>query len=403
MKSVRVRLLLLLASICCIVPDAWALRYERIGPLKRKAFEQPSWPGGTSEILSHASRVYSVGGNGDERTYFHSTPEQTAELIKAYSDMQLREHLLFVKRSASRKDVKTFGGVKVEHNAQFQLFDGFARFRMRQEGKAETHEPTLTIYVDPAKPDDLVQLKKISVRDHVIVESEFEDWPKSKATREARRNWHATVQFRDGGPAVDFEGGVQTTVTLWERDWKRGIQLGQLSNKGKFRAAFSEREIEALKAKTAWLTLTVGNYLKKANRDQDPILPWQNLALDEAEAPPVKVGKPRYYFGRLLFRDGTPAILDREIWRGAEISVSFPYAGGLMRPDEDGYFKVTFTPEQLEALKKRKVRPNVYIPDLEKPNQSRALYVFPVEILSPDKESAGELRIDHPEAERPAT
>ena len=67
---------------------------------------------------------------------------------------------------------------------------------------------------------------------------------------------------------------------------------------------------------------------------------------------PVRIKKPVFYHGRILFEDGSPPILNPVPWPGAEIRIDFPYAGSP-RIDSKGYFKVYFTKEQYEKIKAR--------------------------------------------------
>ena len=259
--------------------------------------------------------------------------------------------------------------------------------------EAETYDPTLTIYVDASA--DSAWLKETAIPDNIIIDSEVAGWPvKGKATKPNRRLWHAEVIFDDKKPAADFENGLSAKVTLWEQDAETGFDLGMVSHKGQFSAAFSEEEIADLKADKTWLTLTVGNYMTAARKD-DAKLDVENMSPDRFKANAVEVAKPRFYFGRLLFEDDSPAILDRPPWPGAEISIEFSYAGRVTI-DEEGYFKVFFTPEQFENVKAKHSRKNIYIPDFEAKGRSTARYAFPAMKLSLDKEQAGQIKIAKP-------
>ncbi len=184
--------------------------------------------------------------------------------------------------------------------------------------------------------------------------------------------------FDDKKPAADFENGVSTTVTLWEEGVEAGIDLGRVNHEGKFSAAFSDREIATLEAGRMWLTLTVGNHMTIAKRD-DPRLGVEDMLpdpMDPLKLTSVEVAKPRFYFGRLLFDDGSPAVLDPAPWPGAEISITFSYAGRITI-DKEGYFKVFFTPNQFEAVKAQRNRKNIYIPDFERKGAARLVLGFP--------------------------
>ena len=381
------------AALLSCTQASYGLAQEQVGPDKdapHPTHAQPGWPAGMVKLLQHDSRVYSIWVNGNENFYFKSTPDEIADLIKLYSEINLREHVVSIKRG--ERKVQSFKGEQIGYNLQFHFWGGIALSVTQSKGEAETYDPTLTIYIDPAA--DLALLKQIPIPDNVILQSEIANWPKGKATKAKRTLWYAAVQFEEGGAAADFENNVTTTVILWKQDQQDGYDLGRVSHEGFFSAAFSAEEIADLKAGRLWLTLTVGNYLTKPRAD-DPRLPAKRLTVDRAKAKPIEVGRPKFYFGRLLFEDGSPPVLDPLPWPGAEISISWPYAGAV-KVDTEGYFKVFFTPGQFEDLKAMKVRKNIYIPDFERRGTSTARFAFPAMELSTDKKKAGEMRIAKP-------
>ena len=192
----------------------------------------------------------------------------------------------------------------------------------REKGEAETYEPTLTIFVDPAA--DQAFWKKIALPDNIVLNNEAANCPwKGKATKPKRKVWFARVNFDDSSPAADFEHGVHTEVTLWEKNVKAGIHLGEVNNEGHFHAAFSDKEIADLKAGKSWLTLTVGNWLTEARKDH-PKLSVEKLSLDKQTVQPVTIARPEFYYGRILFEDGSPPILVPAPWPGAGISSRLP-------------------------------------------------------------------------------
>jgi hypothetical protein len=370
---------------------------ERIGPDDRQhpTVQQPGWPAGMVEIPRHDSRVYSLWCNGNEDFYFKASPEQIGELIKLYSATRLRDHVIIIKNE--KKEVKTFSGDKVDYNVNFHFLGGIALFMTQRKREAETYEPTLTIFVDPAA--DQAFWKNIALLDNIILNNEAANCPwKGKATKPERQVWFARVNFDDSTPAADFEHGVHTKVTLWEKNVKAGIQLGEVDREGRFHAAFSEKEIADLKAGKSWLTLTLGNWLTEAKKDH-PQLSAEKLSHDKEAAQPVTISKPEYYYGRILFEDGSPPILVPAPWPGAAIHVDFPYAG-MPQIDAEGYFKVYFTKEQYEKVKADKVRKNIYIPSYESKGSSTARYAFPASKLSRDKGQAGVVKIPFPGSQK---
>ena len=149
----------------------------------------------------------------------------------------------------------------------------------------------------------------------------------------------------------------------------------------------------SLKEGTSWLTVTVGNFATTA-KQEDPKFPVTMLSRGKDQAQVLNLGGPKYYCGRILFEDGSPAILAQPPWPGAEIWPDFPYAG-MGHLDADGYFKIFFTPEQFEKLKSLKPRRNIYIPTAKRGN-STAMEIYPPEMLSQEKAKAGMVKIPNP-------
>ena len=158
--------------------------------------------------------------------------------------------------------------------------------------------------------------------------------------------------------------------------------------------AYTDGELDDLKNGKSWLTTTVGNYLVEPKKS-DPKFPATLLALDKTTAATHRVMLPQnFYYGRILFEDGSAPILNPKPWSGAEITVSFPYAGQA-RLDSEGYFKVFLAPDQMTALKQRRPSKNIYTPMQEQGN-SRAYDEFPPDLLSQDKSKAGVVKIAKP-------
>lgn len=373
----------------------WGMAMEQVGPdcdQPHPTVAQPGWPAGILDILGHPSRVYSFWVNGNETFYFQSKPAEMQELILAYSRLHLRDHVLFVQ--AGPKDTGTFKKDRIGYNLQFHLLDGIALAMTRQEDPGNTHEPTLTILVDPVA--DATWLRSLELPPAMIIENGLTNIViKSRATRPERQVWHARVQFDDGAPAADFEHGVSARITLWENEVKTGVPLGSVSHLGAFQAAFSNREIEHLRSGHSHLTLTTGNAMTAVQRSH-PRLPIERLVLDKEQAVPVQVSRPGYYHGRVLFEDGSPPVMDPVPWPGAEIHLSFSYAG-TATPDSNGYFSVFFTPDQYAEACANKPRKNIYVPRYGETGRSTARAAYPVSELSRDKQTAGVIRIPRPE------
>ena len=371
---------------------AHGLAEERIGPDSDRQHPTTAQPGSFKGIvgpLKHPSRVYSRWVNGNENFYFKATPDEINELLDLFSKVRMRDHEVWIKPGT--ETVKSSADNVFDYNVSLQIISGIALALHPDKDTAETFEPRLTVYVG----DDPALLKQLKLPDNAIVHCEIERAEiKGKATKPSRKNWYGCVQFDDSTPAVDMEHGLSTQVTLWDNAFGDGIPLTDVDRDGTFKAVFSEEELADLKRGKTWLTMTVGNRLTQPKKS-DPRFPAALLALEREKAAPHKICRPQYYYyGRVLFEDGSPAILDPTPWPGAEIGVSVPYAG-LAALDAEGYFKVVLQPDQFANLKARKPGKNIYCPTVDH-NRSRATDAFPPELLSQDKAKAGVVRIAKP-------
>lgn len=365
----------------------YGLAMEHFGPDK-SAVAQPDWPKGIVELARHPSRVYSIEVNGNENFYFQATPDEINELLELFSKARMRDHE--IRMEPGTNTVKALRGGVYEYNVSLHVLGGIvgAVTRDRNPGTEETFEPVLTIYTG----EDRSLLKQLKVPENAVLRSEIEG-VKGKVTRPKRRAWHGSVQWDDSTPAVDFEHGLSTRITWWEDGFPDGIQLVTLGSDGFFGAAFSDEEMAGLKSGKSWLTVTVGNWATQAKKE-DLKYPTEFLALEKGNAKPAKLRRPGFYYGRLLFEDGSAPILAPQPWPGAEVFVDFSYAGPV-RSDREGYFKVFFEPAQFEQLRAQKPRKNIYIPNRDR-GSSTATETFPAGLLSQDKAKAGVVKIPKP-------
>jgi hypothetical protein len=376
-------------------------------------------PKGLVEIVRHPSRVYCYDWSGALFYYFQATPAQINEFVERFAKAPMRDHVIRVESAGtntvkslngttivykdfddgfrvSRGLVKSFNGTMIAYNVRLQIVQGLSLAVVREkemDGSLET-VADLTIYVGK----DRSLLQQLKLPDQTIVECALEGVNlKGKKTKPQRQVWCGAVQFDDsqlGRIANDWEHGVFTRITLWEKDFPDGIRLAEVTTKGLFFAAFSEDELAALKQGRSWLTMTVGNQGAVAKKD-DLRFPAEELVREAWRALPQRVAGPTYYYGRLLFEDGTPAKLDRKQWpRASEITVEFPFSV-YAHPDEEGYLQVSFSPEQLAQTKAGKTGKNIWVPVNDQGNGG-TVETFPADLLSTDKAKAGVVRIRKP-------
>ena len=334
-----------------------------------------------------------------DRVFFNADAKQIAELVDRFGKIRLRDHLVVVKSTAKPNaddEVESFGGQMYSYNVELFVTGGLARGMRRMDDKnASSYEPVLTIHAKSA--DETVALDKMEWPEHVVIKNEIEGSQlASKRKIPKRQLWQTKVNFENGKPAVDFESGVETKVALWEKGNPQEFDLDKVTYKGTFSVALSEQEVAKLKSGDMWMTTTVGNWAAKP-KPNHPKLGIENFDLDLEKAKVVEIAKSSLYYGRIEFEDGKEFKLDPLPWPGAEIAVSFPYAGRV-RPDEKGNFQITLTEEQFEQLKARRARKNIYVPRYEKKGQSTALHAFPAEKLTTDENKPGVVTIPRPEA-----
>jgi len=406
-EHMKTRIILALLGLLALCEICFAIRVEQIGP-------DPSAvaPKGLVEIVRHPSRVYLYDWSGALFYYFQATTAQINEFVERFAKAPMRDHVIRIEpagtntgkssngtTSSIRIDaeqqemdtntVKSFNGTTIAYNVRLQIVPGYSLAAESLETVAE-----LTIYIGK----DRSLLQQLKLPDQVIVECAIEGVSlKGKKTKPQRQVWCGAVQFDDGQLgriANDWEHGVYTRITLWEQDSPDGITLAEVTAKGLFFAAFSEDELAALRQGRSWLTMTVGNQGAGPKKD-NPRLPADKLVRDAWRATPQQVAGPTYYYGRILFEDGTPAVVDRKLWpRASEIRVEFPFSV-YARPDGEGYVKVTFSPEQLAQAKAQKPDKNIWVPVNDQGNGG-AVGTFPAEMLSTDKAKAGVVRIPKP-------
>jgi len=376
----------ILLGILCLCGIVHGMFEQLIGP-DGAAVEQPFWQKGIVELVRHPSRVYLLDHSGYKTYYFKAAPGQINELLALCSKARLRDHE--VRIEPGKPSVKSFNNQVFEYNVSLSIWGGISLFFARGENNADTLEPRLTVYPG----DDGVLLKELKPPENLIVSGAVgNSGLQGKRTVPVRQAWYGRAQFEDANPAAEFGHDPLVHITFWEKDLKDGVRLDQAGREGFFKVVLSDQEIAGLEKGNPWLTVTVGNWFTELKKD-DVRFPVQMLAREKEKALPLKIPRPKYYYGRVLFEDGSPAVLDPKPWPNAEIWVDLPY-GGPLKLDAEGYFQKFLEPEQFENLKARRPDKNIVIPTSRNTQQMK--YVFPVELLSQDKAKAGVVKIPQP-------
>jgi len=387
-------LFILLLSVLSTAQTCYGLAEEQIGPdsADRPTITQPGWPKGIVDVPRHPSRVYSIWINGNENFYFKATPDDVNELVTLFSRARMRDHEVVI--AAKQEQVKPFNGDPIDYNVSLQVVAGIA-LAIARDGKADdlTLEPRLTIFAG----DNRALVRKVIWPKNLIIRSKIPGVSiPSGRTKPQRDAYYGRLEFADSSSPAESMQRINSRITLWEQQAEDGIDVGPVNNQGYFMVMLSKEEMANLQAGKMWLTVTIANLLAEAHKT-DQRIPAERLTQDKDQAQPVQVKGPAYYnyFGRILFEDGSPPILDPVPWPGAEIRMTFPFAGRATI-DLEGYFKVMFTKEQFEKASADKMTTNVYVPDYLEKGRSTAKAAFPVSLLSQDKAKAGVVKIPRP-------
>lgn len=112
----------------------------------------------------------------------------------------------------------------------------------------------------------------------------------------------------------------------------------------------------------------------------------------------LKVIAKNIFYGRVLFRDDSPAVIKPTPWPGAETSILIPMglrARGVAEVDDEGYFVVHLSDREVEMLESGASRLIINVPTSERGHR-KTMGDFPFKKLAEDKSKAGTLRIEHP-------
>jgi len=113
----------------------------------------------------------------------------------------------------------------------------------------------------------------------------------------------------------------------------------------------------------------------------------------------LKVVSKNVLYGRVLFRDGSPAVVKPIPWPGAKTSILFPMgmgrARGVADVDDEGYFALHLSEREFEMLESGSGRLIINVPTSEE-HRRKSMGDFPFEKLSADKSKAGILKIGSP-------
>ena len=109
------------------------------------------------------------------------------------------------------------------------------------------------------------------------------------------------------------------------------------------------------------------------------------------------VGKDVLY-GRVLFEDGTPAVITPASWEGATTRIGLTYRGRTVSGGEvgsDGYFSLYLDDTEMQSLTEGNYRLTISVPT-DQEHRAKTAGEFPYEKLAQDKSKAGVVTVKRP-------
>jgi hypothetical protein len=277
----RMFLLVLLLALGSPERGAGLMTFDHgtITPEAAAAQEQAYGIKGLAALLANPQRSGSRWINGNETIYYAAGNAGMQQLIDGYARLRLRDHVIYLRPAAASSqpnlDLPT-------GNVQLNFVGGMARHFLREQHPAQTHEPSLTLCLEPEHYRE--QIKALRMPIHVVVFNSIEPGTATQSLPTPRKAYIAQVAC--AGESNSIETDRQINVTLWRQGEPEGLVVGQADMRGEFVAAFSEAEIAALSEGRMWLT---GNAYRSGSfaSPGDPHIPVENLApIDDSHIGP---------------------------------------------------------------------------------------------------------------------
>jgi hypothetical protein len=201
------------------------------------------------------------------------------------------------------------------------------------------------------------------------------------------------VVEKDGEVIQEFTIDVQLKVDFSDYSTK---YLQQFGVKVPFSTADGRFETRALPAGKYTVLATPKNA-----RAYD-YLNWQDCKLVDKERTEIKIeiARKKVLYGRVLFEDDSPAVIKPPPWAGARTSITqwnvdLPMGSRIGEVDDDGFFELYLSQEELEQLKTGKSWLSIDIPTDEQGSRKQ-VGIFPFGLLATEKNKAGVVEIKRP-------
>ncbi|MBE0534814.1 MAG: carboxypeptidase regulatory-like domain-containing protein [Phycisphaerae bacterium] len=212
---------------------------------------------------------------------------------------------------------------------------------------------------------------------------------------EPKTAWYGRVQFDDGTPAV--LSGMTTEILQWWRGFEGGEPIAKVDDKGYFMLPLSDDAVEPFKSEETWLTINITQSPHVFPKLQKQKFPFTLMSVDRENAQALKISRPVFYYGRILYENGRPAVPTAMPWRGARVYILLRCtpatwnSGGIAESlgglDDQGYFSIVLTNEQLGKIQAGEYSLEIMFPSYEEDRTSGPVGKFPVESLARDRDS----------------
>ena len=206
----------------------------------------------------------------------------------------------------------------------------------------------------------------------------------------AKKAWYGRVLFEDGTPAV--LPGATTKILVWSKGFDEGHATATVDEEGYFTARFSDDALQRLKSEEIWLTINVTKSTRLFSEIQKEKFPFRLMSMDKEKAGTLNINRPAFYYGRILYEDGKPAVPPVMPWNGAKVSIRLRGTpatwkdGGITEHlgnlDDQGSFSIILTDEQLKKVEAREYSLEIMHPSYEEERHSYPIGKFPVELLN---------------------
>ncbi|MHC4742250.1 MAG: MSCRAMM family protein [Planctomycetota bacterium] len=212
---------------------------------------------------------------------------------------------------------------------------------------------------------------------------------------EADKAWHGRLQFDDGTPAV--MSGAVTEIVKWSKGFDEGRTVARVDQEGYFKVPLPDDALQRLKSGQSWLTINIAKSSRLFSKVQKEKFPFALMSMDKEKAGTLKISRPGFHHGRVLYEDGNPAVPPVMPWDGAGVSIRLrckaatARSGGIREHlgslDDQGSFSIILTGEQLRKLQAGEYSLEIMHPSYEEDRVSFPISRFPARFLRSSRDA----------------